>query len=108
MLPCAVFELPYTCKCVASSDDEMITINSKSTLGNSLPVWGAFILVLFLGIVDGGMRAHFKLPTIMGEEVAYDSHELAGGMDGHIPLYTRIHGATRSLLAQVSDLSSRF
>ena len=98
MLPCTVFELPCTCKCVASSDDEMITINSKSTLGNSLPVWGAFILVLLLGIVDGGMRAHFKLPTIMGEAVAYDSHD--GGMDGHIPLYTRIHGATRSLLAQ--------
>ena len=28
-----------------------------------MPVWGAFAFVLLLGIVDGGMRAHFKLPV---------------------------------------------
>jgi len=49
-----------------------------------------------LGVIDGGMRAHFQLPTIMGESVAYESHAPTGGLVS----FSRTHGAGRSLLMQ--------
>jgi hypothetical protein len=54
--------------------------------------------VALLGMIDGGMRVHFKLPTIMGESVSYDSNA-AEAMQGHVSSY-HMHGAGRSLLAQ--------
>jgi hypothetical protein len=63
----------------------------------SVPAWFAIVLVALLGVMDGGLRARFRLPTILGESVSYDGHAAA---DAHAVGFARPHGASRSLLLQ--------
>ena len=65
----------------------------------SLPAWGAFALVLVLGVLDGGLRAHFQLPTILGETISY-SADAAVGTAARSHGFAHERGAGRRLLFQ--------
>lgn len=48
-------------------------------------------------MIDGAMRAHYKLPTILGESVIYE--KASSQKAGHVS-FARTHGSGRSLLMQ--------
>jgi len=50
-----------------------------------------------VGMLDGAMRAHYKLPTILGESVSYEDASPVPA--GHVS-FARTHGTGRSLLMQ--------
>ena len=57
----------------------------------------ALLQVAMVGMMDGAMRAHYKLPTILGESVIYEE---ASPLTAEHVSFARTHGTGRSLLMQ--------
>jgi len=70
-------------------------VAARAAARASVPAWFAIVLVALLGVLDGGLRARFRLPTILGESVSYDA-----GVDVLGAGFPQPHGGARSLLMQ--------
>ena len=62
-----------------------------------VPILCVLLQVAMVGMMDGAMRAHYKLPTILGESVIYDE---ASPLTAEHVSFARTHGTGRSLLMQ--------